>query len=207
MEKFKDRWVRREGFGEWYDGGELIHLLYLLSIEQPRTWTSLRDLSGVCYISFLQSLIFSLRSWSCYTISGQNTHICTKHQINWNTTVQTWEKGYPNPTLIASKSKQQQAITTRWHIKGRCSPNRILSMFNALAVSKLSTFFIKNKRLSTFKLSDKLKNGFSRPSCSWFIDQKNAKYCFFYHSPRTAWPTKISVPFWVFQTTCCSMLI
>ena len=29
MEKFKDRWVRREGFGEWYDGGELIHLLYL----------------------------------------------------------------------------------------------------------------------------------------------------------------------------------
>ena len=41
LEKFKDRWVRREGFGEWYDGGELIHLLYLLSIEQPRTWTSL----------------------------------------------------------------------------------------------------------------------------------------------------------------------
>ena len=41
MEKFKDRWVRREGFGEWYDGGELIHLLNLLSIEQPRTWTSL----------------------------------------------------------------------------------------------------------------------------------------------------------------------
>ena len=33
-----------QGFGEWYDGGELIHLLYLLSIEQPRTWTSLRAL-------------------------------------------------------------------------------------------------------------------------------------------------------------------
>ena len=29
------------GYGKWYDGGELIHLLYLLSIEQPRTWTSL----------------------------------------------------------------------------------------------------------------------------------------------------------------------
>ena len=43
MEKFKDRLVRREGFGEWYDGGELlIHLLYLLSKEQPRTWTSLK---------------------------------------------------------------------------------------------------------------------------------------------------------------------
>ena len=41
LEKFKDRWVRREGFGEWYDGGKLIHLLFLLSIEQPRTWTSL----------------------------------------------------------------------------------------------------------------------------------------------------------------------
>ena len=33
--------IRREGFGEGYDGGEFIHLPYLLSIEQPGTWTSL----------------------------------------------------------------------------------------------------------------------------------------------------------------------
>ena len=53
LEKFKDRLVRREGFGEWYDGGELIHLLYLLSIEQPRTWTSLCCSNHVLIFTFV----------------------------------------------------------------------------------------------------------------------------------------------------------
>ena len=73
MEKFKDRWVRREGFSEWYDGGELIHLLYLLPIEQPRTWTSLEIAKNGNVILYSLLLTF-LSDKTCHIVNITYEH-------------------------------------------------------------------------------------------------------------------------------------
>ena len=106
MEKFKDRWVRREGFGEWYDGGELIHLLYLLSIEQPRTWTSLPCYNVMLIRKYKKNkAVLEPRVSPAFAI----TYFCNHCNIRFENTSK-----YVDTLTLFSKNLNQRSLTPRW---------------------------------------------------------------------------------------------
>ena len=84
------------------------------------------------------------------------------------------------------------------YLRGYCTSYPKISMF-LCSISKLSTLFREMIYASYSKFSKELKNSIKikdRPSRSWVIDTNNILTVLIYNL-KIAWPTNISMPFWV----------
>ena len=121
-------------------------------------------------------------------------HMCLFHlQCRIITSIGLWSRKHG----LCCKVSQQ--FWRRLHYSNQLwvnfTPNQKLACF-VLYLKIINTFLLF---FSAFydKLSKELKNSikiFSRPSGSWIIDQNNILTVLI-HNLKTAWPTKISMPF------------